>query len=289
MVPDFPADAPLGQLKSALAESGCVILRDFAPRRVLTDLRQTFIAAMQAALAANGLPAGPDDLDALYLDLRRQLPAHAATIPTLGRDLPGYFELIGWFAATPQVRALAGSDLLQIASDLCLLRVDAPHEDETGFDWHQDYPYNLLARTAVTLWAPLTEVTAPMGPLRVIPGSHRELLAVDICRATAKRLTGQRQMRISGLAERLAEFEARAVSLPLMRPGDALVFASSLLHCSGANRSEKSRWVFNARFGDLTDREIMARHWWTTRIKYPHLVADIHPELVTLATGEGRD
>ncbi|HXQ09970.1 MAG TPA: phytanoyl-CoA dioxygenase family protein [Caulobacteraceae bacterium] len=288
MVPDFPADAPLGLLRSALVENGCVILRDFAPQRVLADLRETFIAAMQAALAANDLPEGPDDLDALYLDLRRRLPAHAATMPTLGRDLPGYFELIGWFAATPQVRALAGAERLQIAGDLCLLRVDAPHEDETGFDWHQDYPYNLLARSAVTLWAPLTEVTASMGLLKVIPGSHRQLLAVDICSGPAKRLTGQRQMRISGLAERVDDFEARAVSLPVMRPGDVLVFASGLLHCSGANRSDRSRWVFNARYGDLTDREVMTRHWWTTRIKYPHLVAQIHPELVTLVTDEAR-
>ena len=286
MLPEFAADAPVDRLRSALADRGCVILRDFAPRGVLADLRQTFVALMQAALAANGLPEGPPDLDDLYLDLRQRLPAHAATVPTLGRDLAGYFELIGWFAASRQVRALAGSERLQIASDLCLVRVDAPHDDETGFDWHQDYPYNLLARSAVTLWAPLLEVAAPMGLLKVIPGSHRELLPVDICGGAAKRLTGQRQMRISGLAERVADFEARAVSLPAMRPGDVLIFASGLLHCSGANRSDRCRWVFNARFGDLTDRELMARHWWTTRIKYPHLVADIHPELVTLTSDE---
>jgi len=281
MAPEFTARADLGEMAAAFRQAGAVVVRGLAPSDLLADLRASFVAAMRRALEQAGAPAEGDDPDALFAALRAASPEHAATILTLGRDFPAFFSLVGWFAGAPQVRTLAGAERLQIAGDLCLLRVDAPNADETGFDWHQDYPYNLMARGAVTVWAPLAPVTEEMGLLKYIPGSQAELMPIDIRRGAARRHTGQRQVAISGLDRLAPDFERRAETLQPLDPGDVLIFDSHLLHRSGANRSQRSRWVFNARFGDLLDAELVGRRWYTTRAKYPHLVADVHPELVT--------
>jgi len=281
MAPEFTAQADLGELLAAFRRTGAVVIRGLAPRDLLADLQASFVAAMRRALDQVGVPAAGDDPDELFAALRVASPEHAATTLTLGRDFPAFFSLVGAFAGTSQVRALAGSETLQIAGDLCLLRVDAPNADETGFDWHQDYPYNLMARRAVTVWAPLAPVTDEMGLLKFIPGSHSDLLPIDIRRGVARRHTGQRQVAISGLDRMAPDFERRAETLQPLGAGDVLIFDSHLLHRSGANRSARSRWVFNARYGDLLDAELVGRRWYTTRAKYPHLVADIHPELVT--------
>jgi hypothetical protein len=280
MAAEFSPGTRPADLIAAFQETGVVVVRGLAPPELLGQIRHSLAAAMRRALERQRAPAAGDDLDALFRTLLSVSPEHASTILTLGRDLPGFFGLAGWFAGTSEVQSLAGSTVLQVVGDLCLLRVDAPHADETGFDWHQDYPYNMMARGAVTVWAPLAPVTPEMGLLRYVPGSHAELLPIDIRRGPARRHTGQRQVAISDLAARAPGFEARALSLPPLNAGDVVIFASQLVHRSGANRSDACRWVFNARYGDLLDPELVDRRWYTTRVKYPHLVAQVHPELV---------
>ena len=77
-------------------------------------------------------------------------------------------------------------------------------------------------------------------------------------------------------------FEQKAVQLP-MKAGDALFFHSHLVHRSGANVSDRSRWVFVARYGDMLDQEMVARGWTTTQGASPELLKNLYPHRVTVS------
>ena len=253
----------LGEAQRHFRRDGVVVVRGLVPVATITRFRAHFSEAMRSLLAHRSASIGRDaDLDALYRASLAADPEGSATLLTLGRDLPPFFELVDRFARAPLVKALVGASTLQINYDVDIFRVDPPDRDETGFAWHQDYPYNMLSMSAVTVWAPITRVDAAMGPMRCVPGSHSEFLDIEIDERPASKYTQQRQLRIHPRALARGRFEDVAVDLPPIDAGDVVLFHCLLVHRSGANRSDRCRWVFNARYGDLCDPAVVDRAWW---------------------------
>ena len=140
-------------------------------------------------------------------------------------------------------------------------------------------PYTAMADSAVTCWLPMTAISHDMGPLKIIPGSHREVWKVRFRRDLAgQSFAGPKRIEMAN--PDIENFERRSIEVTPMQPGDTLLFHGRLLHCSGDNQSARYRWICNPRFGDLTDPKLVKQGWAVSRSRNPFAFGDYHPEQV---------
>ncbi len=107
--------------------------------------------------------------------------------------------------------------------------------------WHQDNGVSLPEADdtrMLTCWVAISEATAENGCLQVLPGSHREGMALHC--------SGNDQL---GIPDALIELE-RAIPVPL-QPGGALFFHPLCKHASLDNRSDACRWSFDLRYNPI--------------------------------------
>lgn len=178
---------------------------------------------------------------------------------------------------------LLGTATVQAPHDLSLFRIDRPAEDSFAFDWHQDYPYNLLSKNSVTAWFPLTDVQEDMGWLKVVPRAHDNLRPVEIADPNylpQGTTTKTRSKTIRMVETDFEAFERSGFEVP-MKAGDVMFFHCNTPHRSGKNRSaeRRARWVINPRYGDLLDVEMVKRGWEYAGRKNFFLIAEVHPEI----------
>lgn len=106
-----------------------------------------------------------------------------------------------------------------------------------GSPWHQDWWY-WHGSHKVSIWIALDRATPANGCLKMIPGSHREILKRDSA--------GEEQ----GFAKRIDESKipsGQAVTLEV-EPGDAVLFHDLTLHASHPNTNGTDRWSFIATY-----------------------------------------
>jgi phytanoyl-CoA hydroxylase len=107
-----------------------------------------------------------------------------------------------------------------------------------AWEWHQDYGYwykneFLFPEQMTSIMVGVTEANKKNGCLQVIRGSHK-----------MGRVEHGKAGEQVGASMRYVDLALKTLDLVYveLKPGDALVFHSNLLHRSDANRSEKSRW-----------------------------------------------
>jgi len=269
-------------IASVFERYGIVVIRDLVDTAEVARFRAAFLAMINRFMRLEGRASEDnDDLDAAYAQFCREAPEAALAMRGLGKDLPEYHRML----VNPRLRsvllALFGHDHQQINFDQCLFRIDRPGDAQYAFAWHQDYPYNLMSMNAVTVWMPLAPVTAEMGPMRVVPGSHRALLPVTIDRSFENvGFAKHNTIRLANLDRLTPGFESDGVDIVGMQAGDVAFFHCLLIHRSGANRSDRCRWVFNPRYGDLLDPAVVRRSWVSARQKSPFVIGEFHPDAV---------
>lgn len=106
---------------------------------------------------------------------------------------------------------------------------------------HQDYASMQSSLNSLVVWLPLAPITEDMGPLQVVPGSHRKGLQSD----------GESLYRGFGLVKDYSDSDYVSVG-PLV-PGDMVIFNSMLVHRSGDNKTDEIRWSANFRYADAMD------------------------------------
>lgn len=106
-----------------------------------------------------------------------------------------------------------------------------------GSPWHQDWWY-WNGSHKVSVWIALDRATPANGCLKMIPGSHREVLERDPAEEG------------SGFNKRIDESrlpEGQVVSLEV-NAGDAVLFHDLTLHASHPNTDRTDRWSFIATY-----------------------------------------
>jgi hypothetical protein len=119
-------------------------------------------------------------------------------------------------------RVLAGYEILN-----CNFYIKPPGKGE--FTVHQNWPGAELDVTTVTLWCPLVETRVENGAIRVVPGSQKLFPHIETAGVPGY---------FAGFAEKLKQRHLEAIP---MGAGEAIIFDDSLLHWSGANRSDEPR------------------------------------------------
>lgn len=113
--------------------------------------------------------------------------------------------------------------------------------DERFVSWHVDDTYwNIDPVEQVTVWIALSDIGPENGPLRYIPGSHRE----ERLPVATDESAGN--MLISGQTAQGVD-ESRAVNV-LLRAGEVALHDGRTLHASGKNTGADARIGIAARF-----------------------------------------
>jgi hypothetical protein len=78
-------------------------------------------------------------------------------------------------------------------------------------------PYTAMADSAVTCWLPMTAISHDMGPLKIIPGSHREVWKVRFRRDLAgQSFAGPKRIEMAN--PDIENFERRSIEVTPMQP-----------------------------------------------------------------------
>ena len=109
---------------------------------------------------------------------------------------------------------------------------------------HQDAASMDCSSNAVVAWLPLSKITPELGPLEVVPGSHREGLLTS------------RVEESFGLVDKYSDPDFQAIDAEV---GDVVFFSAYLVHRSGNNTSESIRWSSHFRIQDLEDPDFIKR------------------------------
>jgi ectoine hydroxylase-related dioxygenase (phytanoyl-CoA dioxygenase family) len=120
------------------------------------------------------------------------------------------------------------------------LRCDIPIKEQSLFEQHQDYSYNIGSKNSVTVWIPLQDTPEEMGALQIAPKSH-----LDGVYPNLKGIISEK-------------FSFTFLSIPI-NFGQALFFNQKIVHRSGINKFDKVRFSIQLRFTDLGCEEYAKR------------------------------
>jgi ectoine hydroxylase-related dioxygenase (phytanoyl-CoA dioxygenase family) len=275
------SDKDLAKARDAFYRDGFFFVKNLFPVEDLQAVVEEISETLRYLLSSREIAFGQgDNLDQLYNRAWESLGENRRYLSTLPGDLSSFATLVGHFSVRTMIKRLFETSAVQTVGDSNVLRVDRPGDDSTILTWHQDFPYNVLAEDAATVWAPILPVSSEMGRMRVVRGGL-SLRPVGLVRGEKNKFHSSSYFRLSGLERDSSDFQDNSEELPEIGVGDAVVQHSLLLHASGKNRTlENSRWVFTARYADVHRKRSASRLWLTARDKYPFFFASEYPELV---------
>lgn len=278
----FEAGAEAEKLRRAFEAFGVVVIKNLIAKDKLSEQRAAVNRLLAIRLQRLGRSLVSDDIDDnlnALVDLDQQ---HAMDIIRAIKDSPFFYAILADTKLHDVSRACLNCETLLSIHDIAQFRIDPPNHDERNFEWHQDFQYNVMSMNSATIWYPLKRVCQEMGPLVVVPGSHRTIVPVE--------MNFEGHQPGSGLMHAVLRFkvdereaERKAVVLCPVEEGDIVVFHSLMLHRSSANRSNRSRWTVNPRFGDAADPAFADRGWLAVRDRTQTAFAQYYPEYVKVS------
>lgn len=218
----------------------------------------------------------PEVFDAGYQELIAVNRSYGAEIYDAVKQIPGFIRLVGHPAHEKIFCQLRSTALAGVAAGGFGIRIDNPNEDRFRANWHQEYPAQLRSIDGLVFWSPLLAVTKEMGPVEFCNGSH---VAGPVPVFTQDKNNPDKQGAYSLTLknEEALVSKYQRVS-PLTVPGDLIVMDFLLLHASGENRSNRSRWSMQYRYFNFADPTGMSYAWkgsFAAGVDF----RKIHPEL----------
>ena len=143
---------------------------------------------------------------------------------------PEFATLAGARPLMKALRRILGEPALRALSNFCWLRLPGEPAQTTGP--HQDSFYLPHAPALWTAWIPVVDIPMDLGPIALVPGSHRE---------------GPRLHRDAFSGVEVGDEEAWATG-PLA-PGDVVLFGAQTIHCAWSNTTpDLVRAAFDIRY-----------------------------------------
>lgn len=156
--------------------------------------------------------------------------------------LPWLWELVHLPAIVDPVADLLGPDLLCFGTSF----ISKPGTDARHVTWHQDATHwHLTEPRGITAWIALTPSTRENGCVRVLPGTHRRVVA---------HRDSQDRLNMLGMREEVVEpLDADAAVDMALAPGEMSIHHPLVIHGSEPNTSGARRTGFAIRYiaGDV--------------------------------------
>lgn len=227
-------------------------------------------------------PVESAQFDAGYQSLIARNRAWGGEVYDAIKQMPAFVRLVAHPAHEQLMRELRPGSVPGIAGGGYGIRIDNPDEDRFRAQWHQEYPAQLRSLDGLVFWSPLVPVDEALGPVQFCPGSHREGPLPVHSGAEAGR-SGAYALTLANEDTLLARYPRIA---PLCGPTDLVIVDFLVLHASGHNRGQRSRWSMQFRYFNFAEPTGRA-HGWTGsfaagqdfRAIHPELCADAYPNL----------
>lgn len=260
---------------------GLLILRDFyAPDQVVPIQRAIYdiigLIIDKYRLDIVRAPFAPERFDDGYQALIKANRKYGAEVYDAVKQIPAFVRLLGDPRHESLVTDVRPGALPGIAHAGSGIRIDNPREEKFRANWHQEYPAQLRSLDGVVFWSPLVEITPEIGPVEFCPGSHVEgplpVFSADPDNAGKQ---GAYALLIKDEAAYLARYPHVQ---PLTKPGDLVMVDFLVLHASGHNTSQRSRWSMQFRYFNFCEPTGRAHGW---KGSYANGVdfRTVHPEL----------
>ncbi|MCT7328561.1 phytanoyl-CoA dioxygenase family protein [Ralstonia mojiangensis] len=275
----------LGILSPAQIETfqrdGLLILRDFyAPSQIEPIQRAIYdiigLVIDKYRLDIDRAPFAPERFDDGYQAVIKANRKYGAEVYDAVKQIPAFVRLLGDERHEQLVRSVRPGALPGIAHAGSGIRIDNPREEKFRANWHQEYPAQLRSLDGVVFWSPLVEITPEIGPVEFCPGSHVEgplpVFSADPDNAGKQ---GAYALLIKDEASYLARYPHVQ---PLTKPGDLVMVDFLVLHASGHNTSQRSRWSMQFRYFNFCEPTGRSHGW---KGSYANGVdfRTVHPEL----------
>lgn len=220
-------------------------------------------------------PFSAETFDSGYQALIEADRAYGAEVYDAVKQIPAFVRLVAHPNHECLLRELRGPTAVPgVAAGGYGIRIDNPGEDRFRAHWHQEYPAQLRSLDGLVYWSPLLPVSEQLGPVRFCLGSHHEGPAAVVSRADEGRSNAY-ALVLHREQERIARFPQIA---PLTKPGDLVVVDFLVLHASGFNRAQRSRWSMQLRYFNFSEPTGRS-HGWKGSYAAGVDFRSIHPEL----------
>lgn len=216
----------------------------------------------------------PEAFDSGYNNLIATNRALGSEVYDLVKQIPAFLRLICSEKADDLFRLLRSTEQSGIGADSYGIRIDNPREDKFRSHWHQEFMYQPQSIDGIVFWTPLIQVTPELGPVIVLPKSHRDGLCVYARTDLYADKVGAYQIGIHNESSVISRYERVA---PLTAPGDLLMMDFLTIHASGANRSARSRWSIQSRFFNYAD-PVGLKIGWKASVTSGTRVEEVFPE-----------
>lgn len=192
----------------------------------------------------------PEIFDAGYSALIAENRVYGGEIYDQVKQIPAFLRLISGQKSDDLFRELRATSQTGIGADSYGIRIDNPNEDKFRSHWHQEFMFQPQSIDGIVFWTPLLPILPEMGPVIVLPKSHKDGLCVYSKGTAYADKVGAYQIGIHEEGKTVAKYDQLA---PLTEPGDLLLMDFLTIHGSGENRSPRSRWSVQSRFFNYRD------------------------------------
>lgn len=248
--------------------------RDILPiQRAIYDIIGLVIDKYRLPISRQ--PFSVETFDSGYQALIAANRAHGGEVYDAVKQIPAFVRLVAHPLHDRLFRELRGEEALPgVAAGGYGIRIDNPGEERFRANWHQEYPAQLRSLDGLVYWSPLLKVSEELGPVQFCLGSHHDGL-VPVHSVGAGGKTRAYALVLQDEQERIARYRQVA---PLTSPGDLVVVDFLVLHASGFNRAQRSRWSMQLRYFNFNEPTGRA-HGWKGSFAAGVDFRSVHPEL----------
>jgi hypothetical protein len=260
---------------------GVLVIRDFYGDADILPIQHGIHAIIGQIMSRHGItdqrvPFSPANFDEGYLDLIKQNRKWGGEVYDAIKQIPAFVRLVAHPAHEIVMSELRKNAQSGLAAGGYGIRIDNPFEDKFRAMWHQEYPAQLRSMDGLVFWSPLIPITDELGPVVFCQGSHKEG-PLQVCNADPENAgrSGAYALKIKDEEIVLAKYRKLA---PLTNPRDLVIIDFLVLHASGFNRSNRSRWSMQFRYFNFSD-PVGRAHGWSGSYAAGIDFRAIHPEL----------
>ena len=218
----------------SFAKNGYKVFKIFNSKEII-DLRKKFIEAFNLISINNNYKRirKDEDIENLYIKRKKLWIGAYDQL----RMFPDIYSLLN-NVLKKKIHRNTGIKFPSLAAKP-IVRVVMPGNVGTSkASAHVDYPTYLGSKNAVTIWIPLQKIDNSIGPLKLIPGSHKKKIN-NLSKIKKGIIVNKKNAN-----EKL--FKAIKINI-----GEVLIFSHHLVHKSTDNLSKKIRFSIDLRLNDL--------------------------------------
>jgi hypothetical protein len=192
------------------------------------------------------------------------------------KQIPAFLRLVSHPRHERVFKELRKDAVPGIAAGGYGIRIDNPSEDKFRAMWHQEYPAQLRSINGLVFWSPLVIMEDILGPVKFCPGSHVEG-PIPVFEADPEYVgrNGAYALKLKDEDYYIGKYQQIS---PLLNPCDVVILDYLVVHASGYNRGNRSRWSMQFRYFDFND-PIGRQYSWKGSFAAGVDFRQIHPEL----------